>query len=327
MFWLAIIAGLALLVWSADRFIVGASALAFNLGVPTIIIGMVIMGFGTSAPEMFVAGTASFGGNPGVAVGNAIGSNIANIALVLGTSALVSPILVRSQTLKREFPALFLVSLLVLMLMLDMTLSQLDGVLLLIGCFFMVGWMLWLTKKQRDLDDPLEQEIASEVRQDMVTRTAVFWTVLGLILLLASSQLLVWGAINVAKTFGISDLIIGLTIVAVGTSLPEVAVSVMGSLKGEDDMAIGNIIGSNLFNLLAVLGLGSAIEAAPLTQEVLTRDYLTMLVLTIVLFVIAIGFRGQGRINRLEAILLLTSYVAYLGWLYVSEVSPQAAAV
>lgn len=322
-FWLAIIAGLALLVWSADRFIMGASALAFNLGVPTIIIGMVIMGFGTSAPEMFVAGTASFGGNPGVAVGNAIGSNIANIALVLGASAVASPILVRSQTLKREFPALFLVTLAVLVLMLDQELSQLDGALLLAGSVATVGWMLWLTKKQRDPDDPLEQEIASEVTKDMATKTAIFWTVLSLVLLLASSQMLVWGAVNIAKAFGISDLIIGLTIVAIGTSLPEIAVSVMGSLKGEDDMAIGNIIGSNLFNLLAVLGLGSAIQAAPLTQEVLTRDYLTMLILTIALFVIAYGFRGQGRINRLEGSLLLVSYVAYLGWLYVSEVSTQ----
>ena len=321
MYWLAIAGGLALLVWSANRFILGAAALAVNLGVPTIIIGMVIMGFGTSAPEMFVAATASLNGNPGVAVGNAIGSNIANIALVLGISALVSPILVRSGTLKRELPVLFLVSLGLLVLMLDLELSRVDGAILLVGTVQMIGWMLWLARNKRDADDPLEQEFESEMPRNISTKFAIFWSILGLILLLVSSQILVWGAVNVAKAFGISDLIIGLTIIAVGTSLPEIAVSVLGSLKGEDDMAIGNVIGSNLFNILAVLGIGAVIEPAPLTMQVLTRDYVTMLVLTIVLFVIGYGFRGQGRINRLEASMLVCAYIAYLVWLYISEVS------
>ena len=311
------------MVWSADRFVVGASAIAHNLGVSAIIIGMVIMGFGTSAPEIFVAGAASLSGNTGVAVGNAIGSNIANIALVLGVSALISPIIVESQTLKREFPLLLVVSFAVLGLIYDQNLERVDGVILLLGTLAMVAWMLWLAKKERGFGDPLEREFESEIPRGMSTQIAVFWTAIGLVVLVASAQMLVWGGVHVAKAFGVSDLVIGLTIIAIGTSLPEVAVTVTGTLKGEDDIAIGNIIGSNMFNLLAVLGVGSTIHAAPLADEVLFRDYATMLVLTVALFLMAYGFRGKtGRITRFEASLLLSSYFAYMGWLYISEVMP-----
>ena len=311
------------MVWSADRFVVGASAIAHNLGVSAIIIGMVIMGFGTSAPEIFVAGAASISGNTGVAVGNAIGSNIANVALVLGISALVSPLIIESQTLKREFPLLLVITVVVLGLMIDRELSQTDGIILLVGAFTMVGWMLWLAKKERSFGDPLEREFESELPKDMSTPVAMFWTVLGLALLVTSAEMLVWGSVNVAKAFGISDLVIGLTIIAIGTSLPEVAVSVTGSLKGEDDIAIGNIIGSNMFNLLAVLGVGSTIHAAPLGDQVLFRDYATMLVLTVALFFMAYGFRGKkGQINRIEASLLLLAYAGYMTWLYMTEVKP-----
>jgi len=324
LYWLAIVGGLALLVWSADRFVLGASAIANNLGVSAIIIGMVIMGLGTSAPEIFVAATASLSGSPGVAVGNAIGSNIANIALVLGISALISPLVVESRTLRREYPVLFLVSFGVLALMLDRELSQLDGLVLLIGTVCLIAWMWWLANRERNHGDPLEKEFEAEVPHNMATNMAIFWTLLGLIALVFSSYLLVWGAVNIATAFGISELIIGLTIVAIGTSLPEIAVSVTGSLKGEDDIAIGNIIGSNLFNLLAVLGVGSSISAAPLTDEILTRDYATMLLLTVVMFIMAYGFKGKGRINRIEGGLLLMLYGGYMTWLYVTEISPSA---
>lgn len=326
-FWLAIIGGLALLVWSADRFVIGAATIAHNLGVSAIIIGMVIMGFGTSAPEIFVAVAASLGGSPGVAVGNAVGSNIANIALVLGISALASPLVVESKTLKREFPVLIVVSLLVLWLMLDGELSRLDGFVLLGGTVCLVGWMLWIAQKERSFGDPLEREFESELPHDMSTRTAVLWTLVGLVLLVASAQLLVWGAVNVAQAFGVSDLVIGLTIIAIGTSLPEVAVSVTGSLKGEDDIAIGNVIGSNLFNLLAVLGVSGSIKSATFTEQVIYRDYATMLVLTAAFFLMAYGFRGRkGRINRFEASLLLAAYLGYMGWLYLSEIGHRAVA-
>ena len=321
LFWLAIIGGLILLVWSADRFVIGGAAIAHNLGVSAILIGMVIMGLGTSAPEMFVAGAAAIGGNTGVVVGNAIGSNIANIALVLGISALISPIVVESQTLKREFPVLLLLSLGVFGLMWDRDLSRLDGAILLAGTFVLVSWMLWLAQKERSFGDPLEGEFEAELPHDMSTKVAVFWTILGLVTLVVSSQMLVWGSVNVAHEFGVSELVIGLTIVAIGTSLPEVAVSVTGSLKGEDDIAIGNIIGSNMFNLLAVLGVGTSIHAAPLSEEVLFRDYATMLVLTFALFGMAYSFKSRkGRINRFEAALLLAAYIGYMAWLYYSEI-------
>lgn len=321
LYWLSIVSGLVLLVWSADRFVNGASAIAHNLGVSAIIIGMVIMGFGTSAPEIFVAGAASISGNTGVAVGNALGSNIANIALVLGISALISPIVVESQTLKREFPLLLIVTVGVLGLMLDWELGRVDGLILLLGAFSMVGWMLWLAKKERGFGDPLEREFESELPKDMSNKVAIFWTVTGLVVLVTSAEMLVWGGINVARAFGVSDLVIGLTIIAIGTSLPEVAVSVTGSLKGEDDIALGNIIGSNMFNLLAVLGVGSTIHAAPLTNEVLTRDYATVLVLTIALFLMAYGIgKSKGQINRIEASCLLMAYAGYMTWLYISEI-------
>ncbi|WP_455219117.1 calcium/sodium antiporter [Kaarinaea lacus] len=320
LFWLAIVGGLILLVWSADRFVVGGAAIAHNLGVPAIIIGMVIMGLGTSAPEMFVAGTAALGGNTGVVVGNAIGSNIANIALVLGVSALISPLVVESQTLKREFPVLLLVSCGVFGLMWDRDLSQMDGAILLVGTLLLIGWMLWLAQKERSFGDPLEGEFEAELPHDMSTKVAALWTIIGLAVLVASSQMLVWGSVNIANAFGVSELIIGLTIVAIGTSLPEVAVSVTGALKGEDDIAIGNIIGSNLFNLLAVLGVGTAIRTAPLTDEVLFRDYATMLVLTVALFAMAYSFKSRkGHINRFEAAMLLAAYIGYMAWLYLSE--------
>ncbi len=323
LYWLTIAGGLVLLVWSADRFVVGASAIAHNLGVSAIIIGMVIMGFGTSAPEIFVAGAASISGNTGVAVGNAIGSNIANIALVLGISAMASPLIVESQTLKREFPLLLVISFAALGLMVDWELGRMDGVILLTGALSMVAWMLWLAKKERSFGDPLEREFESEMPKDMSTPVAIFWTVLGLVLLVTSAQMLVWSGVNVARAFGISDLVIGLTIIAIGTSLPEIAVSVTGSLKGEDDIAIGNIIGSNMFNLLAVLGVGSTIHAAPLSDQVLYRDYATMLVLTVALFFMAYGFRGRkGKINRIEASILLLAYAGYMTWLFLTEVKP-----
>jgi cation:H+ antiporter len=233
---------------------------------------------------------------------------------------------VESKTLKREFPVLVVVSLLVLWLMLDRELSRLDGAVLLGGTICLVGWMLWIAQKERSFGDPLEREFESELPHDMSTRAAVLWTLVGLVLLVVSAQMLVWGAVKIAQAFGVSDLLIGLTIVAIGTSLPEIAVSVTGSLKGEDDIAIGNIIGSNLFNLLAVLGVAGSIKPAALTEQVIYRDYATMLVLTAAFFFMAYGFGGRkGRINRIEASLLLAAYLGYMGWLYISEIGQRTA--
>jgi cation:H+ antiporter len=317
--WLAIVAGFVLLIWSADRFVIGASATAFKLGVSPLIIGMVIMGFGTSAPEIFVGGSAAMAGNPSLAVGNAIGSNIANIALVLGLAALLVPLTVASNILKREFPALFIISGYCLLFMLDGLLSRWDGLALLIGTGVMVAWLFRLGANNRS-DDPLRIEFESEVTSEMPIRIALTWLGVGLAMLLLSSQILVWGAVNIAHNFGISDLVIGLTIIAIGTSLPEIAVSISAALKNEHDIVIGNILGSNMFNLLAVLGVSSSIASTPLAPEVLHRDFPIMIGLMVALFIMAYGFRGKGRINRIEALMLLSAYVAYMVLLYFTEI-------
>ncbi len=317
--WIAIVGGLALLVWSSDRFVVGASATAYNFGIPTLIIGMIIVGFGTSAPEMFVAASASLSGNTGIAVGNAIGSNIANIGLVLGLAAVIAPLVVSSDILKREFPVLFLITAFVFILMIDGELSRVDGLILLAATLALCVWLLWLSKKKRRGDsDPLETEFAAELPKKMSTFIAVSWTLIGLTCLVVSSYMLVWGATNVAKALGVSDLLIGLTIVAVGTSLPEVAVSIAAALKKEHDIVIGNIIGSNMFNLLAVLGVGSAIKSTPIATIVLERDYLVMVVLMVALFFMAYGFRGTSQVNRFEGAILICAYFGYMLWLYFS---------
>ena len=317
MAWLAIMGGFALLLWSAERFVHGASALARNLGVSPLVIGMVVMGFGTSLPEMLVSAIAAVNGNPAMGIGNAIGSNIANIGLVLGVTALVVPLSVASGTLRREYPMLFAVMLVSGILLWDGDLSRGDGVILFAGFLLVMGWMVWTALNGRNKGgvDPLVAEFESEIPTGMGTGVAVMWAILGLIVLIASSRLLVWGAVEVAHSLGVSDLVIGLTIVAIGTSLPELAASVMSALKGEDDMAVGNVLGSNMFNLLAVLALPGLIRPSQLEPAVLERDFAAMILFSVALFAMAYGFRGPGRINRLEGGLLLTGFIAYLGWL------------
>ncbi len=310
---LAVIGGFALLVWGADRFVDGAAATARNLGVSTLVIGLTIVGIGTSAPEMLVSAMAAWQGNPGLAVGNALGSNITNIGLVLGVTALITPLLVRSETLRREYPLMFAFMLLALWLTMDGELSRVDGVILLIGLLALILWMVALGLRRNH--DPLEREFEQEIPR-MTTGVAMLWLLLGMVLLLGSSRLLVWGAVNIAQAFGISDLVIGLTIVAIGTSLPELAASVMSALRKEPDIAIGNVIGSNMFNLLGVLGLPGVIAPLRLEPAVLSRDFPFMIGLSIALFVMAYGFRGDGRVNRWEGLLLITGYGAYLGVLY-----------
>ncbi len=308
---LAILVGLAILVWGADRFVIGAAALASNLGVSAMLIGLTIVGFGTSAPEILVSVVSSLDGNPGLAIGNALGSNIANIGLILGTTALIVPLTVHSSVLKREYPLLLGVTGLSLLLMLDGELNQLDGAILIVVLIAVLGWMIRAAKTGSPTD-PIADEFDAEIPHDMPTRRAIFWLVLGLICLLVSSRMLVWGAVNIATTFGISDLVIGLTIVALGTSLPELAASIASALKGEDDLAIGNIIGSNLYNLLAVLSLPGLIAPGVFSEAALYRDQPMMIGLTLALFAMGYGFgKLKGQINRIEGVLLLLAFIGY----------------
>lgn len=315
LFLVAVLVGLILLVYGAERFVYGAAGTANALGVSPLLIGLTILGFGTSAPEILVSATAALNGNPGLGYGNAIGSNIANIALVLGIAALITPLQVDSQILRREFPALLLVSIGTYLLVIDGHISQIDSIILLAGIFLIVG-MLAIIATRRNKDDPIDEEFEEEIPHDLTVGRGMLWIAIGLTLLLISSNVLVWGAVNIAQAIGISDLIIGLTIVAIGTSLPELATSVMSALKKEHELIIGNIIGSNMFNLLAVIGVAGIISPGDFPADALDRDLPIMLALTVVLFIMAYGLRGPGKINRIEGAILLAGFVAYQYILY-----------
>ncbi len=312
---LAIFAGLLVLVWSADLFVDGSASVARHFGMPPLLIGMVVVGFGTSAPEMVVSALAALNGNPGIALGNAYGSNITNIALVLGVTALISPIIVHSQVLRKELPILAIITALAAWQVSDGEITRLDAWILLGTFFCFMGWTI--RQGMRDKSDSLGLEVEQELEERaMSLGRACVWLAVGLTLLIASSRLLVWGAVDVAHAFGVSDLVIGLTVIAIGTSLPELASSIIATRKGEHDIAVGNIIGSNMFNTLAVVGIAGSISPMSVGPDVLTRDVLVMSVLTFSLFVIGIGRSGRlGRINRLEGAGLLACYVGYTVYL------------
>ncbi len=310
---LAIPAGFALLVWSADRFVDGAAALANNLGVPPLIIGLTIVGFATSAPEMLISTFASLDNNSGLAVGNAIGSNITNVALILGFSALLYPIAVSSRILKQEVPLLLAIMLLGSYMMWDGELNQREGIILLTTLLVLMSWIVWQGLKHPD--DPMTHDIAEEIPADMSTASALLWLLVGLAVLLGSSKLLVWGAVNIAQALGVSDLIIGLSIVALGTSLPELAATISCAKKGESDIAVGNVVGSNMFNILGVLGIAAVITPTQLDNAVLLRDLPVMFGTTLLL--IALSLVASG-LNRRAGLILTASYLCYQGWLIAS---------
>ena len=314
----SIVAGLALLVWGSDRFVLGASATARNLGVSPLVIGLTVVGVGTSMPEILIATVAAFDGNTGIAMGNAVGSNIANIGLVMALCALVVPITVHSQTLRREFPLMFVVTALAWLLLRDRSLGRTDGFILLGGFVVLLGAMVF-TALRAKRSDPLSGEFAQEIPTTISMWTALVWVVVGLAVLLVSSRVIVWGAVNVARALEVSDLVIGLTVVAVGTSLPELAASLASVLKREPDLAVGNVLGSNMFNLLPVLGLPGIIAPGALDPVLLERDFPVMAALSVVLFLMAFGFKGPGRIKRWQGAVLLFGFVAYQALIYASS--------
>lgn len=305
-----LVGGFLLLVWAADRMVAGASAIARNLGVSPLIIGLVIIGFGTSAPELMVSAVASVRGNSGLAVGNAIGSNICNIGLILGLTAVIYPLRLESSTLQREYPLLLLIMLVTLLLALDTRLSRLDGVMFIVGLLAMVYWLVRLGMQRPDTD-PLARDLAAEIPADVPTRIAVFWLLISLVALPASSHFLVEGAIGIARSLGVNDTVIGLTVVAFGTSLPELAAAVTSALRKEDDLAIGNIIGSNMFNLLGVLGVAATVRPVDVLPMILARDFPVMFLLTGLMFLLASDFRGPGRIGRVAGVMLMLIFIGY----------------
>jgi cation:H+ antiporter len=314
MAYLALILGLALLVWSADRFVESAASTARYFGMPPLMIGMVIVGFGTSAPEMFVSTLAAIQENPGIGLGNAYGSNITNIALILGLTALIIPISVQSQVLRRELPILTGITALAAWQLWDGDITRVEA-LVLLGVF--AALLFWAIRQgTREKADTLGSETEQELAiRAMPLRRGVIWLVVALILMIVSSRTLVWGAVEIARAFEVSDLVIGLTVVAIGTSLPELASTIIATRKGEHDIALGNVIGSNMFNTLVAVGLAGVIHPMAVGTEVFTRDIPVMAALTLSIFIICYGFRGPGRINRFEGAALLACYIGYMTYL------------
>jgi len=311
---IAILVGLVVLVWSADRFVLGAASTARHLGMSPLMIGMTIVSLGTSAPEIFVSATASLDGSGTLAIGNAIGSNITNIGLVLGITALIAPLPIQGRMLKKEIPILLLVTVIAGLTLQDLDISLMDSIIMLI-CLVITLFWLFNESSEQEIGG-LGEEEAEEI-ESMSNAKAAFWLVVGLLALMISAKILVWGSVEVARYFGVSELIIGLTIVAIGTSLPELAASVASALKGHHDIAIGNVVGSNIFNLLAVMPIPGLVATTVVEPSVLTRDYGTMLGLTLLLIAFIYSFRKQGRVGRSAGSILLLSYAGYLGFLIV----------
>lgn len=326
---IAVVIGLVVLVWSADKFVDGAVGVARFCGMSTLLIGMVIVGFGTSAPEMVVSAISAMQDAPELALGNAYGSNIANIALILGVTAIISPVIVIRKALKRDLPILLAVTALSVILVSDGSIGRFDGIVLLLVFAGVMGFNIWNEIRQKSkAPETVEPEFDSAEKPAL--GKSIMWLLVGLLLLVSSSRALVWGAVEIARALGVSDLLIGLTIVAVGTSLPELASSIAAARKGEDDLAFGNIIGSNLFNTLLVVGIAASI--APMDSfepSVFNRDMPVMAVLTVLLLLFGLPVRKKridagghriGRINRIEGATFLAIYVGYIGLLIAQSI-------
>jgi len=309
---IALLSGFVLLIWSADEFTENGAKIANIFKVSPLIIGLLIFGFGTSAPEMLVSGLAAMNGNTGLSIGNAVGSNIFNIALVLGVSAIISPIEVQGNILRKEWIFLMVATLVAGLLLWDLRLDAIDGFVLLALLFLFLGYMFKEAKNSQNHEfDEFEQKID----KSEAVKTWVM-LVIGLIVLISSAKLVVWGGIAIAQAFGVSDLIIGLTVVALGTSLPELAVSIASVLKKQYEMVVGNVIGSNLFNTIAVLAIPGFIYPSDVAPEVMMRDYPVMLLLTVLLFFVSYKFGKKHIINRFEGVLLVSIFSLYMWQLF-----------
>ncbi|KWU00112.1 MAG: calcium/sodium antiporter [Vibrio toranzoniae] len=311
-----LIIGLGFLVWSADKLVYGAAALARNFGISPLVIGMTILAMGSSAPEMMVSATAALDGKTDTAVGNVIGSNIANIALILGITALIKPLSISSGVIRRELPLMIGVTLLAGAILWDNHLGFYEGVLLFVLFAAFLFAMLQISRSEKKNGDAFLDEQESEIPQGVSNPKAAMWVVIGLIILPLAADMLVDNAVIIAKYFGMSDLVIGLTIIAVGTSLPELAASLAGVMKGEDDMAVGNLIGSNVFNILAVMGIPGILNPSILSEFVMGRDFWVMLGVSLLLVVMALG--KSRSVNRIEGGVLIVTFVAYQSYLLMN---------
>lgn len=317
---IAVLVGLAILVWSADTFIDGATSLAVRFNMPSFLIGVIILGIGTSAPELVVSALAALAGSPDLALGNAYGSNIINITLVLGVTALISPIIIRSDVIRYDLMLLIAATALAAIQLGDGNLSSIDGIVLLVTLAAVLIIQIFLSLRGNKDKVELPEELAAKQQVNVLKSFATL--ILGLSLLIASSRTIVWGAVELATLWGMSELLIGLTIVAIGTSLPELVASVAAARRGEHDMALGNVIGSNLFNTLGVVGLAATIKPIQnIDPQILLRDMLMVGLVTVLLFILAIiAFRRQGEMKQGSGVVLILTFIFYSVWLAKSAI-------
>ena len=322
----AVIVGFVTVVWGADRFVYGAAGLASNLGVSRLVIGLTIVAFGTSAPEMLVSGMAAAAGSREMGIGNAIGSNITNVTLVLGAAALVQPLSIHSRLLMREIPVLFLSMAVGWAFLWDGELSRVEGIVLLSGMFVLIAWISMQGREQQieHPDEPAERFEDDAIPDSLPTAKAVGTFLVGLVFLLAGSRLLVWGAVGIARDLGVSELVVGLTIVALGTSLPELAASIAAARRGEQDIAVGNVVGSNMFNLLGVLALPGIIAPGPVDRSIVVRDFPIMVGVTLLLVLMAMNERNH--VGRKRGVTLILVFIIYFVMLFLNPTLPGSSA-
>lgn len=317
-FSLAVLAGFMALIYGADKFVHGASTTARHLGVSPLVIGLTIVALGTSAPEIFTSAVAALTGSPEIAIGNVIGSNIANIGLVLGCTALIAPLTLPASLMRQEIPALLFVTLLTLALFIDGNLDWIDGLILLI-LLTLFSWRMYNNSSEiKNSSELVADSDIAEYLTDQSTTKATIWLLAGVFLMIVGSSILVWGARNLALSMGVSELVVGLTVVAIGTSLPELATSVTSALKGHFELAIGNVVGSNILNLLLVLPVPAFIQKVELDRMVLVRDYTVMLALTLLLAALVYFLLPRKQqLGRKSGVVFITFYLAYTALLIV----------
>lgn len=314
--YVSVLFGLALLVWSSDKFVEAAAATANILRISPLVVGIIIMGFGTSAPELLVSLQAAIDENPGLAVGNAFGSNIANMTLILGSAVLFQSLQINRVALKRDLPILIGITILVAIFMFDLYLSRFEAILFLALLVTIMFWQTLIAKREQQMPEDAQQLNKLKKINSKLFLKNLALLVFTLVILVLSAKLLVWGSIEIAHSFGISDLVIGLTLVAVGTSLPELAASVAAALKGEGDLAIGNVIGSNLFNTLGVLGVAASVAPFALAPQVLTRDLPLTLAISILMLIL--GLQKFGKIKKWQGVSLLVIFITFQISLFLS---------
>lgn len=316
--WVLLIVGLILLVIGADLLVKGAARLAANFGIPSLVIGLTVVAFGTSAPELAVSVKAAYSGQAELAIANVVGSNIFNILFILGVAALISPLIISRQLIRQDVPIMVGVSVIALAFTLDGTINKIEAAALALGLIIYTAFLFYQGKKQGS--DSLDGEVADMLKSKTPVWQNLLLIVVGLALLVAGARWLVQSAVELALAWGVNEAVIGLTIVAAGTSLPEVVTSIVATIKGERDIAVGNVVGSNIFNILCVLGISGLVSPVPLIAGEQLAQIDIPVMLGVAMLCVPLFFVG-GILNRIEGLLFLVLYIAYVWYLIALALS------